>query len=193
MSCGEEARKEAATIAPRALTLRLSDEDCRKLMEMSGTVGLSAGALLQQFVTDLVNPNGHAEREAAQAWFDRSGFEKYADNTLLRYLLKYDNIDDFLGHYDILQESQEDLLAAEPDNSPEDNRLEIAYQQSWLRSCYNDYVYDTEDCGQEPEPYDKAVTRILCWEEERNDLLYPGWKDGQAEAAPVEPEYQPEL
>lgn len=187
MSYGET-RKEAAAIAPRTVTLNLSDTDCRKLMEMAGTAGLSAEELLQRFVADLAN-----EQEAAQTWFDRSGFERAADNTLLRYLLKYDNIDDFLGHYDILQESQEDLLAAEPDSSPEDNRQEIAYQQSWLRSCYNDYVYDTEKLGTKPEPYDEALARILRWEEKRNDLLYPGWKDGQAEAAPVQPEYQPEL
>lgn len=166
MSYGEEARKEAATIAPRTLTLRLSDEDCRKLMEMAGAVGLSANELLQRFVADLAN-----EQASAQAWFDHSGFEQFADNTLLRHLLKHDNVDDFLIRYEILMDCQEDLLAAEPYDSPENNRQEIAYQQSWLQSYYNDYVHYAEKLGTKPEPYDEALARILRWEEERNDLL----------------------
>lgn len=196
MNYGEETRKEAATTAPRTFTLRLSDEDCRKLMEMAGAAGLSAGELLQQFTADLVNGEYYGdsdERMHAQAWFDRSDFERFADSTLLRYLIKHDDIDDFLGHYEILVDCQEDLLAAEPYDSPEDIRQEIEYQQGWLLSCYNDYVYDTGGLGLEPEPFDKALARILQWEEERNALLYPGWNNCQAAATAPEPEYQPEL
>lgn len=201
MSCGEQAKKEIATIAPRTITLNLSDTDCPRLSETAGQVGMSAGELLQAFIGDLVDgtyTNGSDERMYTQMWFDRCGFAQMANHTLLRYLLERGDMDDFLCRYSILKECEEDLLAAGPFDPPEANREEIEFQRSWLQEEYDDYTRVVQREGHAAESFDEALARVLQWRDETYKLRRPAQQPGR-EAAPeadttyAEPEYEPEL
>lgn len=93
MNTWEEKQKEIATIKPRTIELNLSDADVMRLSQKAGTVGLTVQELLQSFIGDLVDgtySNGSDEREYAQQWFERCGYEFEADEhlTFLNWLLK---------------------------------------------------------------------------------------------------------
>lgn len=164
-------KAEMKTIRDRTVTIRLSDTDCVRLAQKAGAVGMTVGDLLQFFIRDLVcsiQSNGSDERDLAAQWFDRVGFELWADNTFLRWLIRHGDVQEFIGHYEVLQECQEDLNDKEPVNSREDNLQEIEYQKGWLESTYNEYTADTYA----PEPYEAAVERVLQWNQELHNLQF---------------------
>ncbi len=74
----------------RSITLELTNEECEDLSIKAGSVGLTVGELLQNFISDLTNgdrSNGSDEMKYANSWFQRCmfGFGKYP---FLRFLLE---------------------------------------------------------------------------------------------------------
>lgn len=174
----DQLKEELKTIQDRTITIRLSDADCVRLAEKAGSVNLSVGDLLKYFVSDLIcgtQSNGSDERDLAEQWFERVGFEQLADNTFLRWLIRYDDVREFIGHYDLMKECEDDLTSDDPSDSREANQQEIAYQKEWLEDVYHEYA---TDLGSEKwvEPYDAAVERVLRWDKELRDLKGDLWQ-----------------
>lgn len=168
----DQLKKEMKTIQDRTITIRLSDADCVRLAEKAGAVNLSVGTLLKFFVNDLVcgtESNGSDERDLAAQWFERVGFEQSADNTFLRWLIRYDDVEEFVGHYDLMKECEDDLTSEAPSDSREANLQEIEYQKQWLEDVYHEYA---TGWGAEKgvEPYNAAVERVLRWDKEMREL-----------------------
>ena len=188
-------KEEIKTIKDRTVTLRLSDVDCVRLAQTAGAVGLSVGDLLKFFIGDLINgtfSNGSDERDLAQQWFDRCGFTQTADKTFLRWLIYNSEIDEFIGHYELLKECEADLKALHPDNSEAENLAEIEYQTKWLAECYHEYA--TGGFVETPfEDYEAAVKRVLEWDRDLRSLKGDEWwihhfRDNEIETvAPAKP------
>lgn len=90
-SINDQQQEEMKTITERYFTLRLSDEDTRRLFEKSAMAGMAPGELLENFVGDLVYGtccNGGAESDCADMWFERCGFDLMPKDSFLSYLQK---------------------------------------------------------------------------------------------------------
>lgn len=163
---GQELLQQINTIRERTISIQLSDADCDRLAEKAGTVGLSVGDLLTNFVNDLVGgcqSNGSDERMLANAWFDRCGFDYLPDNTFLRWLILYDDIKDFTIHYDLMMECEDDLKSDEPQDPREAVMDDLAYHRKFVQTIYHEYKTDRRS-GQTVEPFDTAVERVLKWD-----------------------------
>ena len=77
----------------RAITIHLSDSDCKTLMNKCGEHGITINELFENFAGDLAGgryTNGSDERRAASDWFDRCWFGMFPEKTLLNHLLNWD-------------------------------------------------------------------------------------------------------
>lgn len=116
MVCGEEQQKEIATIKPRDLQLKLSDADVRRLAKMAARAELSVEELLESFIGDLVDgtySNGSDERERANSWFERCGYDCYNNYSFLHYLIDEYLIDEFVDAWENAQSYQDDVTDTE--------------------------------------------------------------------------------
>ena len=87
----EQQKKEIQTIKERNVSIKLSDADCERLSDLCGRCGLTIGELLASFIGDLVGgtyTNGSDERDLADAWFERCGYDYYTDS-LLSHLINF--------------------------------------------------------------------------------------------------------
>ena len=159
-------KDEIATIKERTVVLNLSEADCQRIAEKAGSHGLTVGQLLENFIGDLVNgtyTNGSDERNRASDWFERCWFSYQPEETLLRHLIEWGCMEEFLDNYRYLQEALEDLNAAEGEEDREAIQEEVDYQQQELKEQYEEYC---GYCIGKPEPFEQAVSGVLKWNEE---------------------------
>ena len=80
-------QEEIATIAPRPLTLNLSDADVERIALYAARGGMTVAELLEGFIGDLVDgtySHGSDERDYADRWYERCGFEHMADDNIAK-------------------------------------------------------------------------------------------------------------
>ena len=102
-------REEIETIKPRTITVNLSDADVRRLAEKSGEGGLTISELLENFIGDLVDgtySNGSDERMYAEQWYQRCWFAMFSDDTFLKFLLLWGDLDDYIDLVDELESNK---------------------------------------------------------------------------------------
>lgn len=170
-----EKKKEETTI-----NVALTEEEMQTLMIHAGAVGLTAGELLQSFVSDLTHSdrsNGGDEREMAYTWYDRAllGEVHYIPErrNLLQYILLrgglYDGyvaneIDGIIYDYDEIAELQHELEEADVDDRKCINK-EIEYDKKNIDGIMREYAKFTDrevsELNQEEE-----IERLRRWKQE---------------------------
>jgi predicted DNA binding CopG/RHH family protein len=144
MNYNQEQEKEIETIKERTITLKLSDADCERISKLTGKNGLTVGVLLENFIGDLVTgtySNGSDEREYAQRWFERCGFEMSSENTLLKHLLEcgYDteDIEDFIIACDEIEyyKTHEEEYEEELQDAKEKGK-----EMTWFEKDFHNYT-----------------------------------------------------
>lgn len=98
--------KEIETIKTRCIELKLSDQDVDRIIIIAGSVGLSVGELLENFIGDLVDgtySNGSDERMYADMWFRRCGFGMSDNESFLSYLNKCEKINNVIELLDEIE------------------------------------------------------------------------------------------
>ena len=71
----------------RMLKINLSDEEIEDLGRMAGAANLTVAELLENFVADLTasnRRNGSDECDYADTWFERCGFDNYAEQIFIK-------------------------------------------------------------------------------------------------------------
>lgn len=99
LTAAEQQQKEIDTIKPRALDLKLSDTDYQKIAEKAAVAEMTVSELLESFIGDLVNgtySNGSDERDRANSWYERCGFDFCNNFSFLHYLISEYVLDDFV-------------------------------------------------------------------------------------------------
>lgn len=125
----EEIMEKKDTLKERCITVRLSDETCRRLAARCGECGLTIGELIEYFVCDLVGgerTNGSDERMYANRWFERCGFGMFQDETLLRHLILWGyDPGEYIDILDNIETAKNDKAYLE--EHPEEANEEAAY------------------------------------------------------------------
>lgn len=168
----ERQEQEIATIKEREVKINLSAADMRRLWKKAGSVGMTAGELLASFIGDLVcgtYSNGSDERMYAQQWFERCGFGMFPENTFLRYLIEWDELESVLSDEQSIVQAKADLaeLEARPDRDIDDQeeikylKEEISDLQESIDKVYSDFV---EWCkGEKHGSYEEEMSRVREW------------------------------
>ena len=103
---------EIETIKPRTITVNLSNADVKRLAEKSGEGGLTISELLENFIGDLVDgtySNGSDERMYAEQWYQRCWFAMFSDDTFLKFLLLWGDLDDYIDLMDELESNKKEM------------------------------------------------------------------------------------
>lgn len=174
---GNQQQKEMKTIRKRQITVKLSDADCDRLVDLCGRYNLGVGELLENFIGDLVEgtySNGSDERAYAKEWFERCWFSLQPEQTLLNHLLSWGyEPEDYLDMVDEIKDlrNQRKYVVNHPD--------EFTYPDEEKRSL-KELVIDIEDAlasmreDWHPEGkvhMSKEIRRIRKWKEEKQSLL----------------------
>lgn len=158
----------------RNITVKLNDEECRRLIEKCGEHGLTVGELVENFICDLVGgsrSNGSDERMHAEQWFDRCWFGMFPEDTLLRHLL-YEGFDpeDYINALDGIKEGENDLQDAQehPENY---DKEDLEYLQSDIEEWQDELARMKADWHPDQEPdMDEQLQIIKKWIEEKRKL-----------------------
>ena len=156
--------KEIKTIAPREITLKLSDADCERLSIISGRAGLTVSELVEAFIGDLVEgtySNGSDERDLAQQWYERCGYEQFHEEQLLYHLLNnYYDPEDYIDTLNEIDNVKENIKITEKNIETADNE--------WKKIVY--HVHDEDsDVYKEVQRYASAEEYIAA---EKDDLRW---------------------
>lgn len=164
---------ENEKIRERNITVKLSDEDCERLVRKCGEYGLTVGELIENFVGDLVGgtcSNGSDERIYASQWFDRCWFGMFPEPTLLNHLLcwGYDP-EDYLDALDNIESAIEDkkYFAEHPEEANEESQYIDDDIESWQEDLKN--MRANWNPQKEPD-MEKELEIIRKWIKERESL-----------------------
>ncbi|HEX2938874.1 MAG TPA: hypothetical protein VHO66_08145 [Ruminiclostridium sp.] len=163
----KEQQKEIATIKPRTITIELSDADVDRLCGKAGGVGMTASELIESFIGDLVDgtySNGSDERDYAEQWFDRCGYDYYTANpTFLRWLIELGDVNEAISDWN-------DLLDFKSITEPNEDDKEWAESVvENLKIQFNGYKSDWVHCTDDTT-LEAAMVEVMQWNEQRNRL-----------------------
>lgn len=174
---------EIDTIKKRTIEVKLSDADVKRLYSVAGSVNLTPGELLEQFIGDLVDgtySNGSDERERANSWLERCWFGMFPEYTFLRYLIEWGEIEYYLDDMDDLETAREELeylqgeeyAKEEPDE--EIRNQEIKDAKEWMKEAeerIQEYYNEYKESADDPEELEKAMQGVKKWSQERKKTL----------------------
>lgn len=148
-----------------SIPIELSKADLRSLCCKAGSVGLTVGELLENFINDLIigeRSNGSDERMYAEQWFQRCWFSiDYGTSSFLSYLYNMTMIDYVEG---LLEELEHYDSAHKLEDYENLERQEI---QNELEGIFNDYK---EECKNESCSFKEEIEEIKKWINEREGL-----------------------
>ena len=127
-----EQEKEIQTITERNITLKLSDADCIRISEKAATNNITVAQLLENFIGDLVSgtySNGSNERMYANQWFNRCWFSMSPGQTFLKYLIEFEDVENFIENLNDIESYKQDIEKFEC-------QLKNGYMIGWNGSRY---------------------------------------------------------
>lgn len=163
----------------RTLTIELSDEDMRRLCEKAGSVSMTVGELLENFIADLIcgeRTNGSDEREYANHWFGRCDFAMFRDRSFLAWLIDMELLEDAIYEWESIQSIHKKGVR------DQDDQEELHELWDNLKSWLTEY----RDTGGEHSDLEREMERAMEWKQEY-DRLMEG--EGDEEAGPEPDEH----
>jgi hypothetical protein len=160
-------REEIETIKDRNITLKLSDADVRRLCEKAGEVGLSVPELLENFIGDLIDgtySNGSDERMYANGWFERCWFGMFPEDTFLRFLIDYDDVEDTIDDWNEIK------YYKELEELDEDDKEDLAYYEKCINDKYEEYQ-GYKKSGEEKLTLESEMEKVVNWWKQYKELL----------------------
>lgn len=146
----------------RTIQIKMSNEECERLIDLCGQNDLNIEELFENFVADLIcgtNTNGSDERDCIHRWFERCGFGRYS-KSLLQFLFDswYTDVWDFVDTLDNISSGYELL----PDM---DDKEEMEYLREDLKNWDEDIaVIKKEYLNEVPSAdWDKEVAAVREW------------------------------
>lgn len=180
----------------KAIVVKLSEDDAKQLSLMVGECGMTVAGLIENFVGDLVD-GGSDEHDLVLKWLERNVHD---NDTFLNYLIKFDEINQFLENWDAAEESrktlqrlEEELLEKErwkmittSDNEPaydsrqawekeqkgwiSGEREEVEFLERQYMESWNNYVEWLGIRGKLPGSFSKSLQEIEQWRREYREV-----------------------
>lgn len=166
-------RQEMNTIRERKIEIRLSDADCMRIADVSGSCGLTVGEFLSRFIGDLIygtcctcdRGNMYANK-----WFERCGYEYNTEGNMIAYLHEQCEFVEFVELLEDIKFVKECIGRGLEDKQIYEIELDDGLTLKDLETVYDVYVtnflalYPNADIEQE-------VKACIEWAKERNKIL----------------------
>ena len=173
-------KNEIETIKPRTITVNLSDADVKRLAEKSGEGGLTISELLENFIGDLVDgtySNGSDERMYAEQWYQRCWFAMFSDDTFLKFLLLWGDLDDYIDLMDELESNKKEMaeMTADAEEYSAEERDELQEYINELQKEIDYYWGKFLERKRQKESYvfEKEIENIMAWKSQLDTILDP--------------------
>lgn len=171
-------KNEIETIKPRTITVNLSDADVKRLAEKSGEGGLTISELLENFIGDLVDgtySNGSDERMYAERWYQRCWFAMFLDDTFLKFLLLWGDLDNFIDLMNEVESSKKEMaeVTADAENCSFGEREELQEYINELQEEIDNYwgAFLERNAQKEAFVFEKEVENIMAWKAQLDAIL----------------------
>ena len=173
-------KNEIETIKSRTITVNLSDADVKRLAEKSGEGGLTISELLENFVGDLVGGtyfNGSDERMYAEQWYQRCWFAMFSDDTFLKFLLLWGDLDDFIDLMNEMESSKKEMaeVTANAEDCSAEERDELQEYIHDLQKEIDYYWGKFLERKRQKESYvfEKEIENIVARKSQLDAILDP--------------------
>ena len=171
-------KNEIETIKPRIITVNLSDADVKRLAEKSGEGGLTISELLENFIGDLVDgtySNGSDERMYAEQWYQRCWFAMFSDDTFLKFLLLWGDLDDFIDLMNEMESSKKEMAEvtadAEDCSAEEGDELQEYINDLQKEIDYYWGKFLEQKRQKESYVFEKEIENIMAWKSQLDTIL----------------------
>ena len=168
-------KNEIETIKARTITVNLSDADVKRLAEKSGEGGLTISELLENFIGDLVDgtySNGSDERMYAEQWYQRCWFAMFSDDTFLKFLLLWGDLDNFIDLMNEMESSKKEMTEATADAEERDELQEyINDLQKEIDYYWGKFLERKRQ--KESYVFEKEIENIMAWKSQLDTILDP--------------------
>ena len=168
---------EIETIKPRTITVNLSNADVKRLAEKSGEGGLTISELLENFIGDLVDgtySNGSDERMYAEQWYQRCWFAMFSDDTFLKFLLLWGDLDDYIDLMDELESNKKEMaeMTADAEEYSAEERDELQEYINELQKEIDYYWGKFLERKRQKESYvfEKEIENVFDFESIKNEI-----------------------
>lgn len=172
----------AKDVKERSIVLKLTDEDCERLMNVCGKCNLTVEELIENFIMDLVHSdhsNGSDEEDCANKWLDRCGFESFQEisgRALLGHLILYNyHPEDYISNLENIEtaEEEKEYLIQHPEEADE-GEVEGLDEDIKVWKEELDEMRDAWGAGwklPEGRTMEEEITNIKKWMKEKERLL----------------------
>lgn len=168
-------QEEIKTIAPRTITVNLSDADCLRLAALAGKCDTTVSNIIEEFIGNLVNgtySSGSDERHLAQEYFERTGTSWMYEPNFITWTLdnSYEELlEDFIAIIIDLMDCYEAV------NNPDSTADEISRYKDDLEAIFpvfkEEYYNPYKEAVKDAESLEKAVEQSIAWYKQYNNLL----------------------
>lgn len=162
------------------ITVNLSDADVKRLAEKSGEGGLTISELLENFIGDLVDgtySNGSDERMYAEQWYQRCWFAMFSDDTFLKFLLLWGDLDDYIDLMDELESNKKEMaeMTADAEEYSAEERDELQEYINELQKEIDYFWGKFLERNRKKESYvfEKEIENIMAWKSQLDTILNP--------------------
>lgn len=173
----EVQKKEIATIQKRDISLNLSTADVGRLATKAASAGLTIPELLENYIGDLVSgtySNGSDERDFANRYFERCGFEYMARKSFLRYIIWNEgSVDYVMVNWDTYECAKEVLNDDDPEITPQEREYAKEDMDGALSELLEYYTQYQAWAGSEAESLESGVENVINWQRSLRELMYP--------------------
>lgn len=163
----------------RSIQINLSDQDLEKVLDLCGRHQLTIGNLVSHFLSDLVYGDsylsGSDERDYANRYYDRTCAGRFAEKTILSYLLseECDPETEFLNYLDNIErlKKEKEHLEKYPEEALEGELEDIIEELEGTQEAIDYRISEWKKHGGEGD-LPKEIELIQKWVDERNELLH---------------------
>ena len=145
----------------RKLDLELSSSVCDNLLLLCGRHNITVAELLESFINDLVDgecSNGSDERRLAEEWFDRCYFSWDLEETLLRYLIRGYDAEEFIMAIDYVEELKDKVKDASCEDEAFELLGEMEREEEYIEMIKGEYL---EMCP--GSDWEKEIAKVREW------------------------------
>lgn len=150
----------------------------KRLAEKSGEDGLTISELLENFIGDLVNgtySNESDERMYAEQWYQRCWFAMFSDDTFLKFLLLWGDLDDFIDLMNEMESSKKEMaeVTTDAEDCSTEERDELQEYVNDLQKEIDYYWGKFLGRKRQKESYvfEKEIENIMAWKSQLDTIL----------------------
>lgn len=168
-------QQEIKTIAPRGITVNLSEADCLRLATLAGKCNTTISQIIEEFIGNLVNgtySNGSDERSLAQQYFERTGTSWMHEQNFITWILEDSYEDRTKDFADMVSDLMYNCETINNPESPADDIADCKDDLDVILPVFKEEYYDPyKTAVKDAISLDRAIEQAITWYKQYKNLL----------------------